>query len=85
MADPVGGQAATFRFGTIGLKPLANCPTHGIVTGEFRVYATDDPSYTTPAICPKCFIDFVGAHVTKTTPIAALPETTDPASRSVDH
>jgi len=54
----------------------ANCSKHGIVSGDFFCYATHDPSYKTPKICPKCFVDFIAANVTPTEP---LP----PASRSL--
>lgn len=55
-------------------QPRAICPKHGEVSGSFHCYLTDDPSYTTPMICPKCYIDWVGRNVLHVTPVVDSDE-----------
>lgn len=52
-------------------QPRGICPTHGEVDGNFHAYVTSDPDYRTPNICPKCYIDWIAAHVQAVTPVAS--------------
>lgn len=48
----------------------AHCPKHGAVSAGFRVYATYFPDYSTPELCPLCYVDWVAANVMHTTTTA---------------
>ena len=84
----VFGDANSLSMGLYFYKSTALCPHHGEVGGDFHVFVTSEPTYTTGKICPKCFVDWVHAHVNAVQPchspaarITALlpPETPEPA------
>lgn len=64
VADIGFSDANTFSSGVFFYGSKAECPKHGEVSGDFRCFVTSDPSYTTPKICPKCYVDWVTANVT---------------------
>ena len=67
-SDANTGSAGVFYYGT-----KATCPLHGEVSGDFRCFVTADPTYTTPKLCPKCYVDWVGSHVQAVAPTEGKP------------
>ena len=69
MSDVGMSDANTFTMGAFYHSTVALCPKHGKVGGDFRVFVSAEPEYTTPSICPKCYVDWVGANVQAVTRI----------------
>ena len=72
MIDIGFSAANTFSLATHYYASRATCPTHGEVGGDFRVYVTGEPVYASPKLCPKCFVDFIAAHVTHVQPLTPV-------------
>lgn len=76
MSDIGFSDANTFSLGTHHYPSRATCPSHGEVVGDFAVYVTSDPEYTTGKICPKCYVDWVRANVQAVTRIVPAASAT---------
>ena len=63
MIDILTTSTPNFAIGEMRCGTVAYCPKHGKVGGDFRVFVSAEPEYTSPHICPKCYVDWVGANV----------------------
>lgn len=52
--------------------PRAICPVHGEVDGGFTV-AAELGEYKSPALCPKCYVDWHTQHITNVVPRSVIP------------
>jgi hypothetical protein len=68
MTDIVFRENATFRASTAVIGVRGICPTHGEVDGNFHCFVTSEPDYRSPNLCPKCYVDWISAHVQAVTP-----------------
>ena len=76
MSDIGFSDANTFSMGAFYYSSKAECPKHGTVGGDFFCYVTADPTFKSPKLCPKCYVEWVTANVQAVAPTPATPKET---------
>ncbi len=68
VSDGTEGTFRDLKLRTLTLLPKALCEIHGEVDGQFFV-AADNGKYSSPALCPKCYVDWHTANIRAVTPV----------------